>query len=485
MPSVEQLSGADRAWLLMDRPTNPMVVVGLIVLARPLSLARLQALITERFLIFRRFSQLPVSNSTSASWVAAEQFDITDHVRRVALPRRAVQADLEGLVGELASTPFRPGAPLWSFHLVEGYQDGCALIVRIHHCYADGIALVQVLLSLADSEGARRTVRGRSGPTNRPPNPQPDRAPVSPLPSSAVMPASAGLLPRLIPDYVFRALRESAEAIEKGVHYALHPREGATLAQDALGLAGELARLGALADDPPTKLKQPLSGIRRVAWADPLRLDEVRTIGRVLGCTVNDVLVSSLAGALGHYLETHGDEVAGRTIRAAVPVNLRSPADRTESLGNRFGLVFVPVPIGIRHPLERLYTVHASMQALKGSSQAIATLALLSLVGNLPAAVEDPAVALFTAKASLVASNLRGPPEPLRMGGIPITQVLFWVPQGGSIGTGVSILSYAGRIQFGVIADRQLIPRPREIVELIGVEFERLVYLILLGGGSL
>ena len=485
MPSVEQLSGADRAWLLMERPTNPMVVVGLIVLARPLGLARLQALIKERFLIFRRFREVPVSNSTSATWTEAEQFDLTDHVRRIALPEGAGQEDLESLVGELASTPLKPGAPLWSFHLVEGYQNGCALIVRVHHCYADGIALIEVLLSLADRDAARRNVAAKAGRTPARTSRPAEGAPGSTAPASASTPASVALLPRLIPDYVFRALRESADVIEKGVHYALHPREGATFAQDALGVAGELARLGALADDPPTQLKQPLTGIRRVAWADPLSLDEVRTIGGVLGCTVNDVLVASLAGALGHYLETHGDEVSGRTIRAAVPVNLRSPADPAGNLGNRFGLVFVPVPIGIRHPLERLYTVHASMQALKGSSQAVAILGLLSLVGNLPAAVEESAIALFTAKASLVASNLRGPPEPLSIGGIRVTQVLFWVPQGGSVGTGVSILSYAGRVQFGVIADRQLIPRPRELVELIGVEFERLVYLVLMGGGSL
>jgi len=464
----EQLSGVDRAWLLMDRPTNPMVIIGLLVLARPLSVARLQRLVGERFLAFPRFRQAPLKDATSASWVEAEQFDITDHVIRLALPQEAGQAELEELVGELASTPFRAGTPLWTFHLVDGYQGGCAIIVRVHHCYADGIALLGVLLSLADPTGHR-------------PRPAPREAPA--LAPEQASPGG-GLLTGLIPEYVLRALREGADVIEKGIHYALHPGEGALLAQEVLGLTAELARLGLLPQDPSTRLKQPLSGMRRAAWADPLALDEVRTIGSVLGCSVNDVLVSSLAGALGQYLQASGEEISGRTLHAALPVNLRSDAD-SQKLGNRFGLVFLPVPIGIRHPLERLYAVHASMQSLKGSSQALATLGLLSLVGNLPAALEDPAVELFTAKASLVASNLRGPTRPVRIGGIPITQVLFWVPQGGSIGTGVSILSYAGRVQFGVIADRRLIPNPRELVELIGAEFERLVYLVLLGGGSL
>ena len=463
----------------MDRPTNPMVVVGLIVLERPLGYARLLTLISERFLCFERFRRMPVSDAASASWIEAPQFDLTDHVLRVSLPPGAGQAELEGLVGELASTPLKSGIPLWTFHLIEDYQNGCALIVRVHHCYADGIALMQVLQSLSDNKASRKKARARAG--------TPDEFGAPPASAlAALVPAGVGgLLPGLIPDYVLRALREGADVLEKGVHYALHPQESATLAQDAFGLAAELARLGALGSDPPTHLKQPLTGIRRAAWAQPLWLDEVRTVAHLLGCTVNDVLVASLTGALGHYLESHGDQVSGMTIHATVPVNLRPPTGAPQGLGNRFGLVFVALPIGIRHPLERLYAVRASMQALKNSSQAVATLGLLTVVGNLPAAVEDPAVALFTSKASLVASNLRGPPEPLVISGIPVSQVLFWVPQGGSIGTGVSMLSYAGRVQFGVIADRQLIPHPRKLVELIGVEFERLVYLVLLGAGSL
>jgi WS/DGAT/MGAT family acyltransferase len=217
----------------------------------------------------------------------------------------------------------------------------------------------------------------------------------------------------------------------------------------------------------------------------------VRAIARVLGCTVNDVLVSTLAGALGRYLASEGDAIADlTTIRAAVPVNLRPSAEPrqlagTGALGNCFGLVFVELPVGVRHPLERLYSVHAAMLSLKGSAQARATLGLLALAGSLPAAVEDFALTLFSAKASLVASNLRGPDEELSLAGRPVTEVLFWVPQSGSIGTGVSMLTYRGRVQFGVTADRALIADPVRLVEQLAIEFERLVFLVLLGAGSL
>jgi len=466
MSTVERLSGADRAWLLMERPTNLMMIVALIVLERRLTRARLRALIAARFLAFERFRCFPVADALGARWVEAERFDIDDHVSSLALPASAAQPELEALVGELAGTPFNPGRPLWTFHLVERYQRGSAIIVRIHHCYADGIALVRVLLSLADDprgSGARRHV------------------PAVPQRATTLAAGLAGLVPAPFA----AAVRGGMELVESGFDYMLHPAAASAAARDALGYAGELVHIAALGEDPLTRLKRPLSGARRVAWAEPQPLEEVRTIGHVFGCTINDVLVSTLSGALGRYLAAHGDAITAKTtIRAAVPVNLRAEGEPL-TLGNRFGLVFVELPIGIRHPLERLYAVHAAMQELKGSYQAGATLGLMSVVGTLPSPVEEPTTALFTAKASLVVSNLPGPREPLRLAGAVIGQVLFWVPEAGSIGTGISVLTYRGEVQFGVISDRQMIERPRELIALIGAEFERLVCLTLLGAGAL
>lgn len=461
MSSVERVSGADRAWLLMERPTNLMVVVGLIVLGPGFDRARYREVIARRFLAHERFRWVPVAEALGARWVEAEQFSLDDHIAYVALPAPGTQRELEALLGELASTPFNPGRPLWMFHVVEHYGEGSAIIVRIHHCYADGIALMRVLLSLTDGAPAEQL------------------EPRGPAASGA----HTGLT-ELLPLPLASALRGGVDLLEAGVGYLLHPAQATGLARDALAYSGELLHIAALSDDPRTRLKRPLSGARRAAWAAPLSLQEVRTIAQVLGCTVNDVLLSTLAGALGRYLASHGDELAGTRIRAVVPVNLRAE-DEPATLGNRFGLVFAELPIGLPHPLERLYAVHGAMQQLKGSAQAAATLGLLSVMGTLPSSVAEPTTALFSAKASLVVSNLRGPAEPLRLGGAGITQVLFWVPEAGSIGTGISILSYRGGVQFGVISDREIIPRPDEVVALIDAEFERLVYLVLLGGASL
>jgi diacylglycerol O-acyltransferase / wax synthase len=447
MEGVEQMSRVDRAWLLMERPRNPMMVVGLIVLDGSVGYRRLRNLVSERLLAFDRFRCRPVSDTLGARWVRQAEFDLSDHVSRVTLPGGAGQHELESLVGQLASTQLSTQWPLWSFHLVENYHYGSAIIVRIHHCYADGIALIRVLLSLADTEAKHRPPHASAPP------------------------------PRLFAGRISKTISETTDLLKKGMHYALRPVE-------AFGLGGELAQIAMLPDDPPTCLKKTLTGVRRVAWSAPASLDEVRTIGRVLGCTINDVLVATLAGALGRYLESRGDAVAGVTIRAAVPVNLRPDDDSQLVLGNNFGLFILELPVGIRHPLSRLYSVQRTMQKLKGSPQALVTLGLLAVIGSLPAAVEGPVMAIFSAKASLVASNVPGPQQQLHLAGVPVSQALFWVPQAGSIGMGVSMLTYNGAVQFGVMSDRALIPEPGDLTRIMQDELKRLILFVLPGGGT-
>ncbi len=464
--SAERMSSVDRAWLLMDRPVNPMTIVGLIVLEEPLGREPLRELIGRRFLAFPRFRRTPVAETLGGRWLESSAFNLDDHVVSVALPEPGGQRELEALAGELAGTPFPSGRPLWSFHLIERYRGGSAIIVRIHHCYADGVALVQVLLSLADRAAPDAAPSTAGGGAH----------------AAQALPEETG---ETLAQMARGSLRWGADLLEAGLHYALRPAQASALAGRALGIGTELLRLATMSDDPPTRLRRALSGARRIAWARALSLEEVHTIGRFLGCTVNDVLIATLAGALGRYFESEGESVAGLTIRAAVPVNLKPPGSAPASdasLGNRFGLVFLELPIGVRHPLERLYSVHAATQALKSSPQALATFGLLSLVGTLPPAAEEYVLALLSSKVSLVASNLPGPVEALTFAGCGVAEVLFWVPQSGSVGAGVSMFTYRGRVQYGVMADRELIPDPARLVGLLAAEFERLVLLVLLGG---
>ena len=245
-----------------------------------------------------------------------------------------------------------------------------------------------------------------------------------------------------------------------------------------LGIATE-SRGSRRFGNPPTRLG-PLGARKSVAWTEPLPLWEVKAVAHTLGCTVNDLLLSSAAGALGGYLRDHGENTDGLVLRATVPVNLREPT-AAATLGNHFGLVFLELPVGIRNPLERAFAVHTAMAALKNSYQPVLTLGLMATLGLLPETVESAAIDLLTTKASLVATNVPGPPEPVWLAGSRISRLIFWVPQSGAIGLGISILSYAGQVQFGLIADHKRVPDPTAVTARFRTEFGELVLALLLG----
>jgi WS/DGAT/MGAT family acyltransferase len=243
--------------------------------------------------------------------------------------------------------------------------------------------------------------------------------------------------------------------------------------------AGEIAKLILMGRDSPTRFKGTLGVRKRVAWADPLPLEEVKAMGKALGCSINDVLLSMAAGSLRDYLEERGEAVAGVEIRAIVPVNLR-PIGQGHKLGNHFGLVFLALPLGVDDPLERLYEVRRRMTELKGSYQPLIALGLLTAVGYGPRIVQEQVTTLLGQNASAVMTNVPGPQQPLYFAGRRIIEQNFWVPQSGGIGMGVSILSYDGRIQFGVITDAGLVPDPDAIVGRFAEEYEKLMWLTLM-----
>lgn len=162
-----------------------------------------------------------------------------------------------------------------------------------------------------------------------------------------------------------------------------------------------------------------------------------------------------------------------------VPVNLR-PVAQAHQLGNRFGLVPLVLPIGVDHPIERVATVRARMDALKGSYQPLLAFGVLAVAGLLIKPVQAALLNMFARKATAVMTNVPGPGEPLRFCGSTLRQIMFWVPQSGDIGVGVSILSYGGGVQFGLITDSRLCPDPQAIVDRFEPEFDKLLWLSLM-----
>lgn len=454
----EAMSRVDTAWLRMERPTNPMMITGVLMFAEPMSLDKLRSVVDKRFLDYARFRQKAVDTAAGASWQDDEHFDLDWHVQLAALPGRGDKKSLERFVSQLASSPLDKSRPLWQFHLVEKYDGGSALVARIHHSYADGIALVQVLLSLTDTKRV------------------PDKG--SELDKAWLKQDGAEVARRV--GAVERYTKLGGKVFEKGMEMYRDPTLAAMLAKEGGEIARELLHALSLPDDPPSMLRGKLGVSKRVAWAPPLDLEEVKAVGRACDCTVNDVLMAAAAGALRDYMLERGDNVDGMTLRATVPVNLR-PLEHARKLGNHFGLVFLDLPVGEGNPIRRLEHVAECMNQLKNSRQAIVAFGLLAALGMAPAAVQGIALELFSRKASAVATNVPGPQQPLYMAGCTLREMMFWVPQTGSIGLGISILSYNGRVHFGLIADAKLIPDPDAVIRRFGSEFDKLLYLSLMG----
>jgi WS/DGAT/MGAT family acyltransferase len=462
------MSRVDTAWLRMDNEANLMMIVGVWLIEPQLSLADLRERVGTALLQYGRFRQKVVEDTLGAQWVDDDHFDLAAHVVPEKLELSKGQAPLDGLkhyVGELATQPLNPSRPLWQFHLFEDFETGrSALVARIHHCIADGIALISVMLSITDG--------GKSPPARRKREAEDDENDW--IADYLIKPAS---------DLAVKAIGVYGAGVGKGIEMMADPAAplngSLEMARIGAQVVSDVAAMALMPDDSPTSLKGKATPGKRVAWGEPLPLPEVKAIGQALGGSINDILLASVAGAIGSYLRDKGEDPAGKEIRAMVPVNLR-PLEKAWQLGNRFGLVPLVLPIGIANPVERLFAVRARMSELKGSFQPVMAFGLLSIAGLLIKPVQHAMLNLFAKKATAVMTNVPGPAEALKFCGSTVEKVMFWVPQSGDIGMGVSILTYAGRVQFGLITDAGLCPDPEAIISNFAPEFEKLLMLSLM-----
>jgi diacylglycerol O-acyltransferase len=470
MPSIagERMSRVDTAWLRMDNEVNLMMIVGVWLLQPALDYDPLCERVADKLLRYDRFKQKVVQDAVGAMWVDDDDFDVHRHVVREKLVRHRGQSEreaLQALCGKLATQPLDAKRPLWQFHLIERYESGSALILRIHHCIGDGISLISVVQSITDG--------GNDPPSRTTRHKRDDEAEGGWLSDAVIQPLT---------DIAVKALGMTGRGVARSVEVLSQPQQllgSVEMARVGYQVLGDVATLALMPDDSPTRLKGMPEGSKRVAWNEPLPLDAVKSVGKGLNCSINDVLLSCVAGAIGQYLRDRGDDPTGQEIRAMVPVNLR-PLDQAWQLGNKFGLAPLVLPIGIHNPIERVYAVRQRMSELKGSYQPLLAFAVLAIAGLMIKPVQDAILNLFAKKATAVMTNVPGPAKPLHFCGSTIRQTMFWVPASGHIGVGVSILSYAGGVQFGLITDSKLCPDPRAIIERFQPEFDRLLLVTLM-----
>ncbi len=459
--SRERLGGEDAAWLHMEDPANPMIVNAIVELESRLPMERVMALLERLVIELPRFRMRIIEPRYGAglpSWQLASDFALERHVEHVDLPERPtggsegrsggagatsdgrdsngngsardttreaardVRRDdpLRTFVGRAVSSLLDIRYPLWHVYVIDRAHRGTTLLFRVHHAVADGFALLHVLMAACspDERGTR---------------------------SASTMPKSTHVAGR-----------------QSGV----------------LDVARAALRLVLLPHDPNTILKDTLGLEKHVAWSRAIPLADVKSAARRLSASVNDVLVSTVAGALARYFRRHGQAPAYE-IHAMVPVNLRTVSP-SAALGNQFGLVVLGLPIGIDDPLARASAVRDRMQMLKRAPEAGVAHVMLRMMGHAPRPIEDLAVAFFGKKASLVLTNVPGPTERVKLDGVPVQRMMFWVPQSGRMGLGISIFSYAGEVTIGVLADANIIADPDALAEDLHAELDGL-YLHLSG----
>jgi diacylglycerol O-acyltransferase / wax synthase len=437
-----RLPSADVAFLHMDRPTNLMVINFVMLFDERLDEERLRAVIRTRLVErYPRFHQLVVEGRLplrGPSFAEDPHFDLNRHVHHRELPTcppgEAGDAVLRELVSELVASPLDRSKPLWDMYLFDRPGGGCAVVVRIHHCIVDGIALAQVMLSLTDA--------------------------------TPHVPADAAS----VQDSLVAARTSHVRAYRRG------DRVRGTAAGTAAN-ARALAKLLFTPPDAKTALRGKLGAAKRVAWTGRLDIALVKATARAQGASVNDVLLAAVSGALRRHLKDSGGEP--RAIRTLVPFNLRpleEPIPR--ELGNRFGLVFLTLPVDVAGRRERLRELTLRMAAIKRSREGPISYAILKAMGMTPRRMESRIVDIFTAKASAMTTNVPGPREVVYMAGAPVRAVLVWAPVSGSVGMTVSIFSYHDQVTIGLLVDAGLVPNPqaialhaeRELAELARLE---------------
>ncbi len=407
----QTLSRADNAWLQLEQPDNLITISGVMTCRKPIDFLLLKELIEDKLMCHERFRQRIVESRLPFGrpiWQEGEDFALSHHLHHVELPEPAGKAALEELVGDLLSSPLDHSQPLWQIHFLENYNGGSAIIYRVHHAVGDGLSLIRILLEMA----------GGAEPADTP-------------------------------------LHDSMESL-------IRPAKVLELAETSGFGARTLTRLITTRSDPDSVFRGKLLVEKKVAWSEPIPLAPIARVTKHLGSTIHDGLLSSLAGALRFYLEQHSAETRDLCLRAVIPINLRPP--EAPVLGNRFGMIFVDLPVGIDDPAARLGEVAESLARLRESPDAVVLFGAFPAPGMTTSELEERALLLLGKKATAIVTHVAGPRGPIHLCGQEVYDLLHWVPMAGALGLGLSLVSYNKRVQLGVTTDAGLVPDPEVIV---------------------
>jgi WS/DGAT/MGAT family acyltransferase len=375
-------------------------------------------------------------------WVDDPHFNARYHIRHTALPAPGSDEELKRLAARVFGQRLDRSKPLWEIWLVEGLDDDrFALLSKTHHALVDGVSGVDIVSVLFDT-----------APDPAPPAPPSTPWLPRPVPTSTELLAEALLERTTVPAEAVRGVRALTRA----------PRHVAgRLAGGVAGL-GSMAR-ASLSPAPRSPLNVPIGPHRRYTWVDG-DLVRFKAIKSALGGTVNDVVLTAVALALGRWMRARGEDTEDLELRAMVPVSVRAETERG-ALGNRVATMWAPLPVGVRDPVDAFTQVHEAMKGLKESGQAVGAETLTQLADFAPPTILSQAARLQARQRffNLVVTNVPGPQVPLYLLGRPLRGLYPVVPLALKQALGIAIMSYNGRLGFGLLADFDALPDLEEI----------------------
>jgi WS/DGAT/MGAT family acyltransferase len=455
---LDRLTAIDASFLHQEGPTSHMHVGGLTLIEGPAPpyTELLDALRGRLHLVprYRQKLSVPPAGTGRPLWVDDPSFSIEYHVRHTALPKPGDEPQLLRLAGRIFSQQLDRSKPLWEIWMVEGLKDGgFALISKTHHALVDGIAGVDIAQVVFDLGPVPTEV------------PHPDEA-WQPAPE----PSSAGVLAHGAVGMVKTGVRTAASAAS----LALRPLEAARSARVAVEGLGEIVWAG-MNPAPPTPLNVEIGPHRRYAIVRN-QLADFKAVKNALGGTVNDVVLAVVSGALRGWLHSRGVRTEGLELRALVPVSIRT-AHQRGTTGNRIAVMRGPLPVYIEDPVARLRTVKAGMDGLKESKQAVGAEVLTSAQNFAPPTILAQASRLnfSTRLFNLIVTNVPGPQFPLYVRGRELLDVfpVAFLPKNHALA--IAIMSYNGRMNFGLLGDYDALPDIGVIAEGIEESLAELV----------
>ncbi|HUE39307.1 MAG TPA: wax ester/triacylglycerol synthase family O-acyltransferase [Candidatus Binatia bacterium] len=462
--AYERLSFLDNSFLLMEGPNTPMHVAGTASyeagsLCSPeggIDIDRIRAYVTSRLHLIPRYRQrlawIPVENHPV--WIDDDHFNIHYHVRHTALPRPGDERQLKRLAARIMAQHLDRSKPLWELWVVEGLAggDSFAIISKIHHCMVDGMSSVDLLNVLLQPEPVESF------------EPAPEW-----LPRPA--PTSLGLLRDAAYRYAMLPI-ELARNIPELIGEARDPRSDVRARMRAVR-----DTLSGLGRPSLTPLNQPIGPHRRFDWL-AMDLGRVKDVKNRLGGTLNDIVLTTVAGAVRRFLSRRRVHPEHLDFRVMAPVSVRSQQEQG-SLGNRVSAWMVPMPLEERDPRERLAKIRQTTAALKDTKQAMGA-EMLTAVGEwTPSTLLSLGAQLATRRLpfNLVVTNVPGPQVPLYLLGARMLDNYGLVPLMDNLCLGIVLFSYAGKLCWGFTSDWDLIPDLHDFVLDVEASFRELAEL--------